>query len=64
MLVGMIFLHLFGKFYKNVLPALGGKHIFEERFCKYHVQEDVSIPNLASKPPLMGGHFPIVLCKK
>ena len=34
MLVGMNFLQFFASFIKNVLPALGGKHIFEEQFLQ------------------------------
>ena len=64
MLVGIFFLHLFAFFMKMCSPPSVGSTFSKNDFYNYRVQEDVSIPNLASKPPLMGGHFRIVLCKK
>ena len=64
MLVGICFLHFFAFFMKLCSPPSVGSTFSKTDFCKYRVQEDVSIPKLASKPPLMGGHFRLVLCKK
>ena len=44
-------------------PPSVGSTFSKNSFCNYRVQEAVSIPKLASKPPLMGGHFRLVLCK-
>ena len=63
MLVGIFFLYLFAFFMKMCSPPSVGSTFSNNVFCKYRVQEDVSIPKLASTPPLMGGHFRFVLCK-
>ena len=63
MLVGMFFLHFFANFMKMCSPPSVGSTFPKNSFCNYRVQEAVSIPKLASKPPLMGGHFRLVLCK-
>ncbi len=55
MLVGIFFLYFCCILYKTVLPALVGSTFSKNSFCNYRVQEAVSIPKLASKPPLMGG---------
>ena len=49
---------------KMCSPPSVGSTFSKNDFYNYRVQKDVSIPNLASKPPLMGGHFRLVLCKK
>ena len=44
-------------------PSVGS--IFSKSdFCQYPTQDDVSIPKVASKPPLLERHFRPVLCKK
>ena len=63
MLVGMIFLQFFANFIKMCSPPSVGSTFSKNDFCKYRVQDDVSILKFASKPPLMGGHFRLVLCK-
>ena len=64
MLAGMIFLQFFLNFMKMCSPPSVGSTFSKNDFCKYRVQEDVSIPKLAWKPALMGEHFHLVLCKK
>ena len=63
MLVGMFFLHFFANFMKMCSPPSVGSTFPKNSFCNDRVQEAVSIPKLASKPPLMGGHFRLVPCK-
>ena len=63
MLVGILFLYVFAFFVKMCSPPSVGSTFSKNDFCKYRVQEEVSIPKLASKPPLMGGHSRLVLCK-
>ena len=55
MLVGMFFLHFFANFMKMCSPPSVGSTFSKNSFCNYRVQEAVSIPKLASKPPLMEG---------
>ena len=49
---------------KMCSPPSVGSTFPKNDFCKYRVHDDVSMPKLASKPPLLGGHFRPVLCKK
>ena len=56
--------HFFANFMKMCSPPSVGNTFPKNRFCNDRVQEAVSIPKLASKPPLMGGYFRLVLCKK
>ena len=51
----MIFLQDFANFMKMCSPPSVGSTFPKNDFCKYRVQDDVSIPKLASKPPLLGG---------
>ena len=64
MLVGIFFLYFFAIFMKMCSPPSVGSTFSKTDFCKYRVHDDVFIPKLASKPPLMGGYFRLVLCKK
>jgi len=41
-----------------------GSTFSKNDFCKYRVQEDDSIPKLASKLQVLEGYFRPVLCKK
>ena len=63
-LLACFFFIFFASFMKMCSPPSVGSTFPKNSFCNYRVQEAVSIPKLASKPPLMGGHFRLVLCKK
>ena len=54
----------FAHFMKMCSPPSVGSTFSKNDFCQYRVQDHVSTPKVASKPPLMGEHFPLVLCKK
>ena len=45
-------------------PPSVGNTFSKNDFCQYRVQDHVSIPKLASKSPLFGGHFRPVLFNK
>ena len=63
MLVGTNFLYFFALFMKIGSPLSVGSTFSKNDFCQYRVQDHVSIPKLASKSPLFGGHFHHVLFK-
>ena len=54
----------FCNFYENVLPAFGGKHIFEERFLPISCARRCFHTQPGPKPLVLGVHFRPVLCKK
>ena len=62
-LLACFFFIFFANVMKMCSPPSVGSTFPKNSFCNYRVQEAVSIPKLASKPPLMGGHFRLVLCK-
>ena len=64
MLVGIFLPQFFAFFMKMCSPPSVGSTFSKTDVCKDRVQEDVSIPKLASKPSFMGGHFRLVLCEK
>ena len=64
MLNDIIFLWCFAIFIEICSPPSVGSTFSKYEFCQHRVQDDVSMPKLASKPPLLGGHFRPVLCKK
>ena len=59
-----LFFYFFAFFLKMCSPPSVGSTLSKNDFCKYSVQEEVSIPKFGPKPPLMGGHSHLVLCKK
>ena len=54
----------FANFMKMCSPPSVGSTFSKNDFCQYRVQDHVSIPKLAPKSPLFGGHFHHVLFKK
>ena len=63
MLLDVISLHFFANFMKMCSSPSVGSIFSKSDFCQYPTQDDVSIPKVASKPPLLERHFRPVLCK-